>query len=432
MVLAWPFEGMIEYKAINSCLYPAAKLHGRHLITIEGIGTPEQLHPIQQALLEHHGTQCGYCTPGFVMSMFALFAMYRKPDREQIMAALEGNLCRCTGYQSILDAAEELSGILDPETTVPKWCRNVEAELYTFRVPAQMVLHHETAERSVHRYLVPEDMKSLFDYIAVEREAVFIAGGTDIMVQRNISRKKFPVLIDLSRVPDLQKLYLQRDGLHIGAAVTYSTLQASGILKTDYPVLHGLIRLIASLQIRNFGTLAGNIANASPVGDTIPLLMVMDASLRLQSEQEMNHVPLDEFFIGYRKTALQKGEFIKEVIIPPPDRKAYLKTIKSAKRKSVDISAVVTAVRVKQEEGIIVKASLALGGVAATTVLSPSFSALLQNQKPADLDENAISEAVAKEFTPLSDVRGADEYRSQLIRNHIKIYLQDLKEGHHG
>lgn len=429
VVIAWPYEGLIEYKAINSCLYPAAKLHGRHLITIEGIGSPDALHPIQAALLEHHGTQCGYCTPGFVMSMFALFAMHQNPNREVIMAALEGNLCRCTGYQSILEAAEELSQVLSPQSCVPDWCRNVEAELYNFKAPAQLILHHATAPRSVHRYLMPEDMKSLLDYIAVEREAVFIAGGTDIMVQRNIAKKKFPVLIDLCRVPELQKLYLQRDGLHIGAAVTYGTLLASGIVKTDYPALHGLIKLIASAQIRNFGTLAGNIANASPVGDTLPLLMVLGASLRLQSELELRHLPISDFFIGYRKTALNPHEFLKEVILPPPDRQAYIRTIKSAKRKSVDISAVITAINIKQEEGIICSASLALGGVAATTMLSSVFSQLVIGKQPAELSAEAISEAVAKEFTPLSDVRGAAEYRSQLIRNHLQIYIQELQRG---
>lgn len=431
VVIAGPEEGLIEYKAINSCLYPAAKLHGRHLITIEGLGTPDALHPIQAALLEHHGTQCGYCTPGFVMSMFALFAMHRNPGREEIMAALEGNLCRCTGYISILDAAEELSQVLSPQSCVPQWCRSVEPELYNFKIPAELILHHATLPRSVHRYLLPEDMKSLLDYIAVEHEAVFIAGGTDIMVQRNISKKKFPVLIDLCRVPELQKLYLQKDGLHIGAAVTYGTLLASGIVKTDYPALHGLIRLIAAAQIRNFGTLAGNIANASPVGDTLPLLMVMDASLRLQSELELRHLPLCEFFLGYRKTALNPHEFIKEVIIPPPDRNAYIRTIKSAKRKSVDISAVITAINVKQEEGIIRSASLALGGVAVTTMRSSGFSHSVIGKKPAELDAEAISETVAKEFTPLSDVRGSAAYRRQLIRNHLQIYIDELKGRNH-
>jgi len=427
VVIAKPFEGQIVYEAINSCLYPAAKLHGRHLITVEGLGTPEQLHPIQQALLDHHGTQCGYCTPGFVMSMFALFAMHPHPSREMIMAHLEGNLCRCTGYVSILEAAEELSLGYDPDSIVPAWCREVEAELFGFKRPAAM--HHSIEERPrfVHRYLMPENIKELFDYIAVERDAVFIAGGTDIMVQRNISRKPFPVLIDLTRIEEMHRLYLQADGLHIGAAVSYSDLLASGIVKHDYPVLHGLIRLIASQQIRNFGTLAGNIANTSPVGDSIPLLMAMGANLRLQTELEIRILPLGEFFLGYRKTDLRKGEFIREVIIPKPLPGIYLRTTKSAKRKSVDISAVLTAVAVHMENEHITSAVLALGGMAATPVLSKAFSIQLLHKTPDELDEEAIAQAVADEFSPLSDVRGSAEYRLQLVKNHLLTYLQDIK-----
>lgn len=429
VVIAKPFEGQIVYEAINSCLYPAAKLHGRHLITVEGLGKPEQLHPIQQALLDHHGTQCGYCTPGFVMSMFALFAMHPHPTREMILAHLEGNLCRCTGYVSILEAAEELARNHDPESIVPRWCRDVEAQLFGFKTPAAMLPGIEEKPRFVHRYLLPENLKELFDFIAVEREAVFIAGGTDIMVQRNISRKHFPVLIDLTRIEELHRLYLQADGLHIGAAVSYSDLLASGIVKHDYPALHGLIKLIASQQIRNFGTLAGNIANASPVGDSIPLLMAMGASLRLQSEQEIRHLPLSEFFVGYRKTDLHKGEFIREVIIPRPANDTYIRSIKSAKRKSVDISAVLTAVAVQTENHQISSAVLALGGVAATPVLSKSFGTQVLHKSLAELDEEAIAQAVAEEFTPLSDVRGSAEYRKQLVKNHLLTYLQELKGG---
>ena len=428
VVLAYPQVDSIVYEAINSCLYPAAKLHGRHLLTIEALGDTQNLHPIQSALLAHHGTQCGYCTPGFVMSMFALFATHDHPDKETILAALEGNLCRCTGYQSILDAALEISQNWTSQQLVPPWCRELEEQLFSFKEAALLHNADKSKPRLVNRYLMPENLKSLFDFLAVEQGAVLIAGGTDLMVQMNITRKEFPVLIDITRIPELSKLYMQTDGLHIGAAITYSQLLESDSVKSAYPVMHKLISQIASQQIRNFGTLAGNIANASPVGDSIPLLLALDAVLRLQTELELRHLPLREFFTAYRKTALQKEEIIREVIVPSLPPGIYLNCLKSAKRKSVDISAVVTAIRIELEAGKICHAVFALGGVAATPVISQSFARLVEGKKIAELDRAGICQSVAAEFTPLSDVRGSAEYRQTLITNHLSIYLQELLE----
>lgn len=429
VVIAYPKDGSIVYEAINSCLYPAAKLQGRHLITIEGLGTPDKLHPIQQALLDFHGTQCGYCTPGFVMSMFALFASFEHPDQETIFQALEGNLCRCTGYKSILEAAEFISQNYLPQNIVPEWCRDVEPLLFSFSEPARMMLGEGTNNQLVQRYHLPEDTKALFDILQQEPDAVLIAGGTDLMVQINIARKEFPLLIDLSRIGDLQRFYLQKDGLHIGTMVSYATLQNSGIVKNDYPALHRLILQIASQQIRNFGTLGGNIANASPIGDSLPLLMALDAVLLLQTRLEIRLLPIREFFLAYRRTALQKGEIIREIIIPPQKKNSYVNSIKSAKRKSVDISAVVTAVNIEHELGFVKSATLALGGVAPTPVLSEKFSKLLQHKPIDSLDPQAIGKAVAAEFKPISDVRGSAIYRSKLIANHLQIYLSELPKG---
>ncbi|MDD2228002.1 MAG: FAD binding domain-containing protein [Candidatus Cloacimonetes bacterium] len=428
VVIAYPHEGTIAYEAITSCIYPAAKLHGRHLITIEALGEPNNLHPIQQALLDHHGTQCGYCTPGFVMSMFALFATYTHPDKETIFAALEGNLCRCTGYQSIMEAAVELSENYVPQDIVPTWCRKVEAQLFNFKEPALMILKPSGSPMVVQRYLVPEDFNSLFDYCAVEQDATFIAGGTDLMVQMNVSRKAFPVLIDLSRIPQLQRLYLQKDGLHIGAGVTYSQLLDSGIVKTDYPVLHRLISQIASKQIRNFGTLAGNIANASPIGDSLPVLLALDATLSLQSELEVRIFPIKDFFVGYRQTALRKKEIIREIILPIIPKSTYMNYHKSAKRKAEDISTVLTVTKIELNAGMVSSAVLALGGVAAIPIVSSVFAALVQGKQPSELDAQKIAITVAAEFSPLSDVRGSADYRSKLIEKHVELYLEELKE----
>lgn len=422
VVIAYPFEGNIVYEAVNSCLYPAARLHGKHLITIEGLGSDEDLHPIQKAILEHHASQCGYCTPGFVMSMFALFASIKQPDKETIMAALEGNLCRCTGYQSILEAAMELAATHDPQSIVPRWCRDTESELFSFSTPLESINRSSAQHFYIENYYKASSSTELVSLLAAHPEAALIAGGTDIMVQVNISRKHFKALIDLGDIPELQKLYLKPDGLHIGAGVSYSQIMDSGIVRSDFPALIEIIRLIASKQIRNFGTLAGNVANASPIGDSLPLLLVYEANLLLESAQGQRQLALKDFFLGYRKTALMNGEYIREIILPVPPRSAFIRVMKSAKRKSVDISSVASAIRIEKDEAGISKAILAFGGVAATPVISSMFPILMQKNDPE------LPQKVADEFQPLSDVRGSAEYRRQMIINHILAYL----EAYHG
>lgn len=420
VVIAECREGSIVYEAITSCIYPAAKLHGKHLITVEGLGTPKELHPIQKALLDHHGTQCGYCTPGFVMSLFACLASVSHPDQESILAALEGNLCRCTGYQSILAAAAELSREHDPSTIVPPWCRKVEPKLFAFAQKPLEVKKPSASLFSIDNYLLPGDLQELKDMLAFYPEASLIAGGTDIMVQVNVQRKHFDTLIDLGNLPELRQIKLSRAGIHIGAGVSYSQIMDSGIAKCDLPELVKLCRLIASKQIRNFGTLAGNIGNASPVGDSLPLLLVYETRLLLSSQSYSRECALRDFFIGYRLTALEPGEFIQEIIIPIPPRTAFIKSLKSSKRKAEDISAVVSAIRI--EEGG--KAALAFGGVAAQPLLSEYFAS---GYSP-EVDWQALAEQVAQEFTPLSDVRGSADYRRQMIINHILQY----REAYHG
>ena len=420
VVIAYPRAGTIVYEAINSCLYPAARLHGKHLITIEGLGTPEDLHPIQQAILDHHASQCGYCTPGFVMSLFALLAGTLNPDAESILAALEGNLCRCTGYQSILEAAQELSASMNPQSVLPDFCRMIEPKLFAFDTAVSESLAPKDSPRLIKHYHKAQSTTELHSFLAAYPQARLIAGGTDIMVQVNVGRKHFEHLIDLGDIPELQEIQLKRDGIHIGAGVSYSQLMDSGIIKCDLPCLVDLCRLIASKQIRNFGTLAGNIANASPVGDSLPLLLVLEAKLILASAQQMREIKISEFFLDYRQTALQKGEYIREIIIPSPPRDAFIQTRKSSKRKSVDISSVVSAIRIDKSG----KALLAFGGVAATPVLSTVFREHFQ----AGADLATLAEKIVTEYAPLSDVRGSAEYRSKMIYNHILQY----REAYHG
>ncbi|MGC9361342.1 MAG: xanthine dehydrogenase small subunit [Candidatus Syntrophosphaera sp.] len=429
VVIARQHEGIIIYEAVTSCLYNAARLHGKHLITIEGLGTPEKLHPIQQTMLDLHATQCGYCTPGFVMSLFALLAMVSHPTKEDILAALEGNLCRCTGYETILQASLHLAENYSPQDIVPDWCRKIEPEVFGFDEPVQYVEKTGMPLRLCQKFHSPASIEELLDIMGREKEYTLLNGGTDIMVQMNVQRREIPVLIDLSSIPGLDQVNFTHEGIRVGANVTYTSILHSGIISTDLPVLHNLVKRIASQQIRNFATLAGNIANASPIGDTLPLLLVLDAILILNSAAGERRVKLENFFLDYRKTALQNGEFIQAVLIPHPARNAYIAFKKAAKRKEVDISSAVSAVLIESREGRIQKARLGLGGAAPIPKLSRKFHNAMHNMELQGLHPEEIAAFVASEFQPISDVRGSDAYRTLLVRNHVLGFLKEFLAG---
>lgn len=430
VVIARVVDGKVVYEAINSCLYTAARLHGKHLITIEGLGTPEVLHPIQKALLDYHGSQCGYCTPGFVMSLFALFAESGNFSKERILAALEGNLCRCTGYTSILEAAQHIAATCDRRDIVPLWCDGLEATLLAFHKPIQMITVQAGKLYPSREYHVPESREHLFELMEKYPRHTLIAGGTDVMVQMNIQRRKYPVLIDISALPDMDRVELIHGEICIGANVTYSYLQEHPLLAEHLPVLRDWIGLIASRQIRNFGTLAGNIANASPIGDSMPLLLVLEASVLLASRNGERLLPLKDFFLDYRKTALKEGEIISGVRIPLPAAGAFIRARKAAKRRAVDISGVASATRIELgADGRIAKAYLGLGGVAAVPRLSIQYRKAMQDMELQGLHVREIADYVAAEFDPISDVRGSADYRRKVIRNHVIAYLEEFLEG---
>ncbi len=431
VVIAYPAGSSIRYEAINSCLYPAAKLHGKHLITIESLGTPDRLHPIQQVMLDFHSTQCGYCTPGFVMSLFALLVSQQNPDRERILAALEGNLCRCTGYDSILKAAEYLAAQYDIGGILPPWCRTIEPKLMQFNKLRGNLEKSCNRLYPCHQYYSPHTLEELFGLFELleGREFRLINGGTDIMVQINIMRIPYPILIDISAIGILKNLQITDDKISIGANITYSELLNSPLIRQHLAPLRYIIKRIASEQIRNFGTLAGNIGNASPIGDGIPLLLALDSSLELLGAAGTRSIALSDFFLDYRKTALQKHEIIANIQIPIPSPHAIVRCLKASKRKSVDISAMSSAMFLQLEGNIVCRANLAMGGVAKIPIRSQSFTHELLDKDFRKIDAQHIAQLVSKEFEPISDVRGSGSYRRKLIQNHVLKYLAEAKDG---
>jgi xanthine dehydrogenase small subunit len=308
VVLGELFAGELRYRAINACITPLGSIHGRQLITVEDLKQGPVLHAVQQAMVDHHGSQCGFCTPGFVMSMFAHLKTHDSPVREEILESLGGNLCRCTGYRPIVDAAVHM---YDPATadTFSEQQVAIVASLEDIAADeTEIELSH-----SGRRYIAPRTIASLAKTLQDNPDARLVAGATDLALEITQGLKEIETLVFTGRVPELLCCDDQGDKLLIGAAVSFS--DCKDLLCSSWPQLKELIERLGSLQIRNQGTLGGNVGNASPIGDMPPVLLALQASLVLRRGEASRVIPVEEFYLSYKVTALQPGEFIERIEI---------------------------------------------------------------------------------------------------------------------
>lgn len=432
VVVASAIDEAVVYQAVNSCIYPAVRIHDKHLITIEGVSSEEELHPIQKVILDHHGSQCGYCTPGFVMSMLGLFLNNPYPSREEIMAALEGNLCRCTGYEGLIEAALFLRDNLDRETALlPRLYRQLEGEILNER---KKIRKRTTVsiEPSISKdYYQPDSidmLTQLLDDISRKESFSIVAGATDVMVRANVNHDNPNIIIDINEVKELNSIRYENNKMYIGATTTLDQLHQSDIIREKLPLLPTMIRWTASQQIRNMATLVGNIANSSPIADGATTLLALNAKIEMVSAGGTRQISLQDFYVDYKTTVMMKNEFISNVIIPLPRsyRNIYQDFCKSAKRKAVDISSVVSAISVVFDGKKIKTITLAFGGVKEYPALANKTMEQLYGQEIDQSRFTEIAESVQNEFTPISDVRGSKEYRSLLVRNHTLYYLQNI------
>lgn len=414
-----------SYKSVNSCIYPAAKLNHAHLITIEGLSIESEMHPIQDYLLKYHGSQCGFCTPGIVMSLFAMFSKSSEQTRETIYSFLEGNLCRCTGYQSILEAGLSLATFYknNPDNYynfLPRYCLRIQTELKQTENGKKVSFISSKAldTKDTHVYYMPESLEEYFNIREYNPELKVINGGTDIMVEVNIKRNIPEELIDISNIKELQHIEKRDSQLLIGSAVTYDQLIQNMLIKKEFPIFEKIVKLIASQQIRHTGTLSGNIANASPVGDMACVLLGLDAQLALVSHNS-RVVKLRDFYLNYKMTILNPDEIIQFIILPL--KKAFIHFEKSTKRQAVDISAVVSFFYIDEEY-----ARLSIGGVASI----PTLIEFERNDFDNYLsDSQSLIKYIQEQFEPIDDVRGSKVYRNLLIKNHIIAHLDAFKRG---
>ncbi|MFN2476656.1 MAG: xanthine dehydrogenase molybdopterin binding subunit [Chthoniobacterales bacterium] len=402
------------YRAINSCLVPLPLMAGRDVVTVERVGCTAQ-HPVQQAMVQNFGSQCGYCTPGFVMSMFEGY--YRKDLKTaaQIDEQLCGNLCRCTGYRPIRDAAVDAFAQRNGADEFDALLKGAKAKLKAVRYASGGEL-----------FVRPNSLERLFRAMADHPDARLIAGATELGLDITKKFHRFPTLISVEAVPELAAVTCTQSKWHVGAATTLTRLDDT--LGDEYPELREMLLVFGSRQIRNRATLGGNLVTASPIGDSAPVLLARDARVVLASGSGERTLPLDEFFVSYRKTALQSGEILKTVLVPRlgPGVKSHRKFYKVSKRREMDISAVAAAFAVELDgRDVITSARLAYGGVAAMPARARAIEAALIGRQWSMQTCEDVLPVLADEFTPISDVRGSASYRRGLIQALLRKFFAD-------
>jgi xanthine dehydrogenase small subunit len=395
---------------VNACLLFLPALDGRALFTVESLrGEDGALHPVQEAMVECHASQCGFCTPGFVMSLFALYESEGRPDRVRLDDVLAGNLCRCTGYRPIVEAAQrayDLGG--RPAGAAAR--ERLAGQLRALQREGTLALEH-----GGRRFFAPRTLDALADLLLAEPGAHLLAGGTDVGLWVTKAHRTLQTVISVADVEELRRLAAGPDRIEIGAAVTYADAHAA--LSALHPDLGELVRRIGSTQIRNLGTLGGNVANASPIGDTPPALLALDARLVLRRGAGRRELPLSAFFLGYRKTALQPGELVERIVVPRPAPSRLFRTYKVSKRFDQDISAVCGAFSLELEDGRVRAPRLAYGGMAAIPRRASACEAALSGRPWTEATVQAALPALDADLTPISDLRASAAYRRLVARN---------------
>ncbi|WP_029907365.1 xanthine dehydrogenase small subunit [Caulobacter sp. UNC358MFTsu5.1] len=406
----------VAWRAVNSCIQFVPMLDGKAVISVEGLGKDEP-HPVQAAMVEHHGSQCGFCTPGIVMSLYGR-AVAAKGADAPVDEVLAGNLCRCTGYGPIIAAAE---------TIQPEAAPDVARELADLRRDQALALDYaDPIAGLTRRWFAPLSVDELAATYAAHPDAVIVAGATDIGLWVTKLRKPLKTLIDIGRVDALKTIAREDGRLRIGAGVRY--VDALEMLSERYPDLGAMMRRLGSTQVRNSGTIGGNIANGSPIGDMPPALIAAGASLVLRRWNERRTIPLEDFFIAYGKQDRVPGEFVEAVLVPEPAPNALFKVFKLSKRFDQDISAVCGAFNIRIVDEVVTEARIAYGGMAGTPKRATACEEALVGQLWNRTTIHAAVEALAGDFTPLTDARASAAYRAMTAGNMLrKVFIESAR-----
>jgi len=414
VIVSKQVDGSLAFRAVNSCILLMGMIEGCAIITVEGITGPDgELHPCQQAMIAHHGSQCGFCTPGFVMSLYAGWCNGTGLDERGIEQTLAGNLCRCTGYRPIVDAGISLNNM-----TMPSWEKARYKELAGL---IDSIRHDDMVEFAYQnkRFTIPHTAPDFARCVAENPQAVIVSGATDIGLWITKQHRQLSHMIWTGHVDEFHQIE-EKDGmLVLPPAVTHQ--QAMPILGKYWPSIASLLTRFGSEQVRNSGTVCGNIANGSPIGDLPPALIAARASVRLRQADKTRILPLESFFLAYGKQDRKQGEFVAAIEIPLCDA-PYLKCYKLSKRFDQDISAVMMAANITVEDGIITDCIVAFGGMAAIPKRAHHTEQALIGQRCELASFTGAAAKLAEDFTPIADMRGSAEYRMQAAQNLVKKY----------
>ncbi len=408
----------VRYEAINSCIRFLPSVDGCQVLTVEHLKRDGSLHPVQAAMVEHHASQCGFCTPGFVMSLFCLAQAEAQPSTERIDDAIAGNLCRCTGYRPIADAGREAC-IAGPTRPDPALARRLAA------LHDEELLVGGDGER---RFFAPATVEQLSSVLRDNPDAVLVAGSTDVGLWVTKELRRLDPVIFLGRIRELHRIEDRDGSLEIGAGVSLSG--AKERLGALHPHLAELMRRFGGEQVRNAGTVGGNIANGSPIGDLPPALIALGATLELRRGDAARTLPLEDFFIAYRKQNREAGEYVSRVVVPKLSAGEAFRAYKVSKRFDEDISAVMGAFKLALDGRSIAAARIAFGGMAGTPKRAAETEAALAG---VSLDDPASWEpaygALARDYQPMDDHRASAAYRATVARNLLFKALTEIAYG---
>jgi xanthine dehydrogenase small subunit len=430
-------QGALQLKPVNACIQFLPTLDGQALFTVEdlagmgcsaggagGAGGAGRLHPVQQALVDCHGSQCGFCTPGFAMSLFACYEAHQAagpqpvtpPTRQQLADVLSGNLCRCTGYRPILDAGQQM--FAQPAVRLPT------APV----VQALRVLQQDPPLHTASGFHAPRSLADFAALRAAKPEARVLAGSTDMGLWVTKQFREFGELISVRAVAELSAVSTGPARISLGAAATLEDAWAA--LVAEWPSLRDVWLRFASLPIRRTGTLGGNVANGSPIGDSAPVLIALGATLVLQKASVQRRMPLEDFYVDYMKNRLEPGEFVHSLDLPRRQPGQQVQAYKISKRFDCDISAVCAALAVDLDGHTVRSARFAFGGMAGVTKRAAHAEAALAGQPWTEATLKAAQAALLADFQPLTDMRASAAYRMQVSQNLLRrFWLQTRPQG---
>jgi xanthine dehydrogenase small subunit len=421
VLVGCPTGDQLCYQPADACILFLYQLDAAHVVTVEGLTPGADLHPVQRALMDHHGSQCGFCTPGFVMALAGWAEAGANPDPATTRLALTGNLCRCTGYIPILEAAADLAHAPPPRLADRG---DGPALLEELRVLAAEPLHIETGSRT---FFAPVSLEEAVAFKARHPRAVVVAGGTELGVLRNKKGEDPPVLLSLARIPGLDAVERSGDRLHIGANVTWTQVEPA--IRDALPEFLPILERFGSPQIRNVATLVGNVAHGSPIADSLCLLLVLDADLEITGPHGVRQRSINGFYTGYKRKDLAEDELITRVTLPLPAAGDQLRLYKMSRRRDLDIATFGAGIRIRARDGVIQQAAVAFAGVAPTVVRLPRTEVWLEGRPFTEAIFRQAGGIARSEIQPISDVRGSRDHRFRLAENILAKFYAEVTGG---